>query len=161
MRNQIEDEKPHQESPRGKSSLVGPLLPAGDSLSGRIKQADGRLEGREFDSKLGSRSRTHLIQKTTASLCARGRGRIRIGDQCEQYVDRITSCVVVPSVITDCNKAFSRLSHVNFLSFIKVEQALVQRLRPGLPARVSMGSYFCPIAGQILPRFLHSRDARL
>src|SRR3546814_6393042 len=78
MRNQIEDEKPHQESPRGKSSLVGPLLPARDSLSGRIKQADGRLEGREFDSKLGSRSRTHLIQKTTASLCARGRGRIRI-----------------------------------------------------------------------------------
>src|SRR3546814_951855 len=49
---------------------------------------DGRLEGREFDSKLGSRSRTHLIQKTTASLCARSRGRIRIGDQCEQYVDR-------------------------------------------------------------------------
>src|SRR3546814_9115754 len=74
-----------------------------------MKHADGRLEGREFDSKLGSRSRTHLIQKTTASLCARGRGRIRIGDQCEQYVDRITSCVVVPSVITDCNKAFSRL----------------------------------------------------
>src|SRR3546814_8797106 len=97
MRNQIEDEKPNQESTRGKSSLVGPLLPAGDSLSGRIKQADGRLEGREFDSKLGSRSRTHLIQKTTASLCARGRGRIRIGDQCEQYVDRITSCVVVRS----------------------------------------------------------------
>src|SRR3546814_2512413 len=87
--------------------------------------------------------------------------RIRIGDQCEQYVDRITSCVVVPSVITDCNKAFSRLSHVNFLSFIKVEQALVQRLRPGLPDRDSMGSFFCPIAGQILPRFLHSRDARL
>src|SRR3546814_14490610 len=58
MRNQIEDEKPHQESTRGKSSLVGPLPPAGDSLSGRIKQADGRIEGREFDSKLGSRSRT-------------------------------------------------------------------------------------------------------
>src|SRR3546814_13692289 len=71
MRNQIEDEKPHQESTRGKSSLVGPLLPAGDSLSGRIKQADGRLEGREFDSKLGSRRRPHLIQKTPASLSAR------------------------------------------------------------------------------------------
>src|SRR3546814_2150602 len=95
--------------------------------SSDVCSSDLRLEGREFDSKLGSRSRTHLIQKTTASLCARGRGRIRIGDQCEQYVDRITSCVVVPSVITDCNKAFSRLSHVNFLSFIKVEQALVQR----------------------------------
>src|SRR3546814_12341061 len=80
-----------------------------------------------------------------------GRGRSRIGDQCEQYVDRITSRVVVPSVITDCNKAFSRLSHVNFLSFIKVEQALVQRLRPGLPDRDSMGSFFCPIAGQLLP----------
>src|SRR3546814_17574298 len=115
-----------------------------------MKHADGRLEGREFDSKLGSRSRTHLIQKTTASLCARGRGRIRIGDQCEQYVDRITSCVVVPSVITDCNKASSRLSHVNFLSFIKVEQELVQRLRPGLPDRDSMGSFFCPLAAQIL-----------
>src|SRR3546814_3866079 len=92
MRNQIEDEKPHQESTRGKSSLVGPLLPAGDSLSGRIKQADGRLEGREFDSKLGSRSRTHLIQKTTASLCARGRGRIRIGDQrSEEHTSELPS----------------------------------------------------------------------